>query len=394
MRYVLPFVVLLAVVAGLGSVKFKQISTLLHAGETAQKAGPPPEVGGHRRGRRRQRGRARSPPSAASPPCAGVAVSNEVARRRSRAIRFESGADGARRARCSSSSTPASSARSSRRREARKELAQPRTPTRSRALVERRRHHQGAARRRRGAAQDRRAPTSARSQAQIERKIVRAPFAGRLGIRAVNLGQYLNPGTPVTVARVDGRGRTSTSRCRSSELASVAVGTAGARDASRARKDAARRARSAPSTRRSTPTTRTVKLRASDPEQGRARSRPGMFVNVDGRPADAGAASWPCRRRRSCTRRTATRCSSSRTRSPARPGWTDARRQAGEDRAPAVRARRRGARRLRRHRRRASTPGQEVVSAGRLQAAQRRAAWSSTTTCRPTPQLAPHPENR
>ena len=36
-------------------------------------------------------------------------------------------------------------------------------------------------------------------QAQISRKIVRAPFAGRLGIRQVNLGQYLNPGTAVTV---------------------------------------------------------------------------------------------------------------------------------------------------------------------------------------------------
>jgi membrane fusion protein, multidrug efflux system len=36
-------------------------------------------------------------------------------------------------------------------------------------------------------------------QAQIEKKTVRAPFSGRLGIRAVNLGQYLNPGTPVTV---------------------------------------------------------------------------------------------------------------------------------------------------------------------------------------------------
>ncbi|MCL2723886.1 MAG: efflux RND transporter periplasmic adaptor subunit [Polyangiaceae bacterium] len=35
-------------------------------------------------------------------------------------------------------------------------------------------------------------------RAQIERKTVRAPFAGKLGIRAVNLGQYLNPGTPVT----------------------------------------------------------------------------------------------------------------------------------------------------------------------------------------------------
>jgi len=36
-------------------------------------------------------------------------------------------------------------------------------------------------------------------QAQIERKSVRAPFAGRLGIRAVNLGQYLAPGTMLTV---------------------------------------------------------------------------------------------------------------------------------------------------------------------------------------------------
>jgi membrane fusion protein (multidrug efflux system) len=35
-------------------------------------------------------------------------------------------------------------------------------------------------------------------EAQIARKIVRAPFAGRLGIREVNLGQYLSPGTPLT----------------------------------------------------------------------------------------------------------------------------------------------------------------------------------------------------
>jgi membrane fusion protein (multidrug efflux system) len=36
-------------------------------------------------------------------------------------------------------------------------------------------------------------------QAQIERKSVKAPFDGRLGIRAVNLGQYLAPGTVLTV---------------------------------------------------------------------------------------------------------------------------------------------------------------------------------------------------
>src|SRR5262249_5242710 len=36
-------------------------------------------------------------------------------------------------------------------------------------------------------------------QAQIAKKTVRAPFTGRLGIRAVNLGQYLNPGTAISV---------------------------------------------------------------------------------------------------------------------------------------------------------------------------------------------------
>ena len=42
--------------------------------------------------------------------------------------------------------------------------------------------------------------SSARSgeiRATIERKRIRAPFAGVLGIRQVNLGQYLNPGDPI-----------------------------------------------------------------------------------------------------------------------------------------------------------------------------------------------------
>jgi membrane fusion protein (multidrug efflux system) len=36
-------------------------------------------------------------------------------------------------------------------------------------------------------------------EAQIQKKIVRAPFAGRLGIRLVNVGQYLSSGTAITV---------------------------------------------------------------------------------------------------------------------------------------------------------------------------------------------------
>lgn len=34
-------------------------------------------------------------------------------------------------------------------------------------------------------------------QALLNEKIVRAPFAGRLGLRRVDIGQYLNPGTPI-----------------------------------------------------------------------------------------------------------------------------------------------------------------------------------------------------
>jgi membrane fusion protein (multidrug efflux system) len=37
----------------------------------------------------------------------------------------------------------------------------------------------------------------AEQQAIIDQKTLRAPFAGRLGIRAVNLGQYLSPGTAI-----------------------------------------------------------------------------------------------------------------------------------------------------------------------------------------------------
>lgn len=36
-------------------------------------------------------------------------------------------------------------------------------------------------------------------QAQIAKKAIRAPFAGTVGLRSVNLGQYLQPGTPVAV---------------------------------------------------------------------------------------------------------------------------------------------------------------------------------------------------
>jgi len=44
----------------------------------------------------------------------------------------------------------------------------------------------------------------AQQQAIVDKKTIRAPFNGRLGIRQINLGQYLNPGTPiVTLQQMD-----------------------------------------------------------------------------------------------------------------------------------------------------------------------------------------------
>src|SRR5206468_1161664 len=114
-------------------------------------------------------------------------------------------------------------------------------------------------------------------QAQINRKTVRAPFAGRLGIRAVNLGQYLNPGTPVTVLESLGAVYVDFSLPQQ-YLADVKVGTpvriniagvpnsehegiVGAVDPT------------------IDPTTRTIKLRASVPNP-KDTLRPGMFVNI------------------------------------------------------------------------------------------------------------------
>jgi membrane fusion protein (multidrug efflux system) len=115
-------------------------------------------------------------------------------------------------------------------------------------------------------------------QAQIERKTVRAPFEGKLGIRAVNLGQYLAPGTTITVLEsadsvfVDFTlpqqdlpniqlGRTVRVRTDAGGKV-IAQGTISAFDAS---VDAV---------------TRSLKVRASIPN-GEAVLRTGMFVNAE-----------------------------------------------------------------------------------------------------------------
>jgi membrane fusion protein (multidrug efflux system) len=113
-------------------------------------------------------------------------------------------------------------------------------------------------------------------RAQVERKVIRAPFRGRLGIRAVNVGQYLNPGTMVTT--LDSLGGTFVDfSVPQDDLATIKVGLPvrvtiegtptqlmGTISAIEPMID---------------PTTRNVKIRAAIPEPA-IKPRPGMYVNV------------------------------------------------------------------------------------------------------------------
>lgn len=114
-------------------------------------------------------------------------------------------------------------------------------------------------------------------RAQLERKVIRAPFRGRLGIRAVNVGQYLNPGTTVTTLDSMG-GNYVDFTLPQEELNTVTVGLP-VRVTMEGVKEAVKGTISAidPTI---DPTTRNVKVRAAIPELA-SKPRPGMFVTVE-----------------------------------------------------------------------------------------------------------------
>ncbi|MES1207514.1 MAG: efflux RND transporter periplasmic adaptor subunit [Pseudomonadota bacterium] len=194
MRFVIAASISLVVIAVLGGTKFAQISSLIRFGKAAQAAGPPPEAVGTAVAKG---GEWESVLEAVGSVAAGrgVTISNEIPGV-VRAIRFESGAKvragqvlveldaGVERAQLASL-------------RAREDLAAT-TATRTRKL-----EAGGASTKAQldtDEAQLKTVSADARAlQAQIDKKTLRAPFAGKLGIRAVNLGQYLNPGTPITV---------------------------------------------------------------------------------------------------------------------------------------------------------------------------------------------------
>src|SRR5688572_13421226 len=193
MRYVLTILGLLLVVGGLVFVKFSQIKLLIGMGEAMAQAGPPPEaVSTTPATLQTWEASLRAVGTVAS--AKGVQISSEVPGVVKK-IGFDSGKlvkkgdvlvvldSRVERAQLASA-------------QVRRELAITNVE-RARAL--------GAA----GAESQAQLDTDENAlaqataelevlRAQIARKTIRAPFAGRLGIRAVNLGQYLNPGTAIT----------------------------------------------------------------------------------------------------------------------------------------------------------------------------------------------------
>lgn len=200
MRYVLAIVGLLLVVGGLAFVKVSQIQMLIGFGEAMAAAGPPPEsVSTTEATAQTWETSLRAVGTVAS--VEGVQISGEVSGVVDQ-IRFESGAmvkQGEVLVELD-------------RRVERAQLAAAQV-TRDLALkTVKRTRSLGAAGAESQAQLD--ADESALRQAsvqidvlraQIARKVIRAPFTGRLGIRAINVGQYLSPGTPITTLEaVDG----------------------------------------------------------------------------------------------------------------------------------------------------------------------------------------------
>jgi membrane fusion protein (multidrug efflux system) len=273
MRFVIAAGISVGVIVVLAGTKFAQISSLIRAGEAAQAAGPPPEaVATAVAAKAVWETMLEAPGSVAAG--RGVTISNEIPGV-VRAIRFESGAKvragqvlveldaGVERAQLASLV-------------ARQELAN-KTAARTRRLEE-----SGAYTRAQLDADEAQLKTVSADvralQAQIGRKTIRAPFAGKLGIRSINLGQYLNPGTPITVLESTDAVYVDFS-VPQQQVARVPVGSSVRVVLPDTQPPQTLTGKVAAVDPNVDPATRAVKLRASVPER-KDLLRPGMFVNV------------------------------------------------------------------------------------------------------------------
>lgn len=192
-RAIITTVGLFVIVGGLAGLKFCQISTLIAVGETMEKAGPPPEAVGSAIATA-QSWQVTLTAVGTVTGVESVTVSNELPGIVER-LGFDSGQlvrEGQTLVELDRRVEKAQLASA----KARLELARV-TANRTRALVAK----QAIA----VSEQDRDDSALAAAEgevkaveAQIEHKVVRAPFSGRAGIRAVNIGQYLGAGTMVT----------------------------------------------------------------------------------------------------------------------------------------------------------------------------------------------------
>jgi membrane fusion protein (multidrug efflux system) len=182
----------LGLVGGLAAVKANQIGTLIAAGEAAKKAGPPPETVASTPAKK-EHWESKLESIGSVEAGKGVAISNDSPGIVTRLF-FESGDRVKARTVLAELDTSVERAQL-RSAEARLTLAET-TLNRTLALVQ-----QGVST---GAELDTAHATlntttaeASALRAQIARKLVRAPFAGELGIRTVNVGQYLSPGTVI-----------------------------------------------------------------------------------------------------------------------------------------------------------------------------------------------------
>jgi membrane fusion protein (multidrug efflux system) len=272
LRILVVIVGLLLVVGTLGFIKFSQISMLMNMGKEYAKAGPPPESVSSAVAKT-ESWQSQMSAVGTIAPVEGVALSNDSPGVVSK-IHFESGQlvkQGQVLVELDTSVERAQLASAV----VHHDLAVV-TVNRSRALVKEQVSSQ--AQLDTDEATVKSSATDAQTiQAQIDRKIVRAPFSGRLGIRAVNVGQYLNPGTQLTVLQAVGAVFVDFSLPQQ-QLTTLTVGmpvkvkiedsSAGALDGTIAAVDPTIDS-----------TTRMIKLRASVPNPDE-NLRPGMFANV------------------------------------------------------------------------------------------------------------------
>src|SRR5882724_209747 len=198
MRYLIVILGLVALVGGLVAIKGAQIGMLMGMGKAMQKAGPPPEVVATATAQK-QTWENTLTAIASVVTAKGVALSNDapgiVAR-----IHFESGDMVKQGDILVELDTSVERAQLASLR-ARRDLADI-SQKRSQKLAVSGAVAQAQVDADESSFKSLTADANALS-AQISRKVIRAPFSGKLGIRQVNLGQYLAPGTVVTTVEAE-----------------------------------------------------------------------------------------------------------------------------------------------------------------------------------------------